>query len=72
MGVVANIEIDCFPKQGSFKEERVKVSFNYDTDNFICGRIVRDDAEEPFITIISLVDGRYVLATECQYSFILD
>jgi len=72
MGVVAKVRFDSFPRQSSLKEERVKVCFNYDTENFIFGKIVRDDAGTPFITIIALDDGRYVLATECQFSFVLD
>ncbi len=34
------------------------------------GVIVRDDKEEPGEKIIKLDDGRYVLATECQYSIV--
>jgi hypothetical protein len=32
------------------------------------GTIIRDDMEEPFRTIISLDDGRVILATECMHS----
>lgn len=46
---------------------RVLVCFHRDTTKLIPGVIVRDDAEHPYITVISLDDGRYVLATECQY-----
>ena len=67
MGVVAGISYDKFPKQCQLM--RVKVCFNYDTDNSIGGVFVRDDLEEPYIGIIKLDDGRYVLTTECQYSF---
>lgn len=31
------------------------------------GVIVRDDDEPPYVTIIKLESGRYVLATECRY-----
>lgn len=80
MGVYDNISIDKFPKQGSFAGKRVKVIFHYKIDEFVLGRFVRDDAEarmigdhkaEP-IGIIALDDGRYVLATECQFSLLRD
>jgi len=56
------------PKQGNFLHLRTKVCFNYDTINFVMGTIVRDDAEQPFETIIRLDDGRYILSSECQHS----
>jgi len=68
MGTHENIGIEAFPKQGSFKDKAVSVCFHYDTSCRVYGKVVRDDVEEPFITIIELVDGRYVLASECQYS----
>lgn len=68
MGVVENIGIEQFPKQGQYLGRRCEVCFRYDTTHVIGGTIVRDDNEAPWITIISLDDGRYVLATECQYS----
>lgn len=68
MGVVANIGISLFPKQGKWIGLRTKVCFNYDTEKIIMGTIVRDDLEEPFVTIIKLDDGRYITANECQYS----
>ncbi len=68
MGCHKNISFENFPKQGSFYLKAVEVCFNYDTSKRIPGRIVRDDIEEPGLTIIKLVDGRFVLATECQYS----
>ena len=68
MGVCNTIGIKAFPEQGSFKDKAVSVCFNYNTSCRVYGKVVRDDVEEPFITIIELVDGRYVLANECQYS----
>jgi hypothetical protein len=53
--------------QGSFLGKRVAVCFNYDTSRQIEGEVVRDDAEEPFETVIRLADGRLVRASECQY-----
>lgn len=68
MGVKNNISIDSFPKQGKHLGAEVEVCFHYDTANTIKGMIVRDDTEEPFVTLIHLEDDRVVLGTECQYS----
>lgn len=70
MGSHPNIDIDKFPQQGVMKDRRVKVCFNYDTSRTINGIIVRDDEEEPGLLLIKLDDGRYVKATECQYTFV--
>lgn len=67
MGCHENISHDKFPKQGQYLHSKTKVCFNYDTLREIGGVIVRDDTEEPYRTIIKLDDGRYVLASECQY-----
>lgn len=68
MGCHPNIDHMKWPKQGKYLHQRMSVCFNYNPDNRIGGRMVRDDAEEPFVTIIALDDGRFILATECQYS----
>ena len=68
MGAVGNITMRGFPRQGSYLGKRVRVCFHYDTADWTSGTVVRDDAEEPGRTIIRLDDGRYVLATECQYT----
>lgn len=68
MGVETNISHTRFPKQGPHLGRTVFVCFNYDTSQQIRGTVVRDDYEEPWRTIIQLDDGRFVLATECQYS----
>ena len=68
MGIEENISFDKFPKQGIWLGKRTKVCFHYNTDKIIMGTVVRDDNEEPFKTIISLDDGRVVLATECMHS----
>lgn len=62
------VGFDEFPKQGSYLNLSVKVCFNYDSSKLIGGTVVRDDRDDPFITIIKLDDGRYVLATECMYT----
>lgn len=68
MGVVQSIDFESFPKQGSWLGKRTKVCFKYDTSHQIDGVFVRDDSEHPGVSIIRLVDGRHVLATECQHS----
>ena len=67
MGVQKNVGYSMFPKQSDWLDKRVEVCFRYDARETIWGTIVRDDREEPGRTIIRLDDGRYVLATECQY-----
>lgn len=68
MGIVKNVSYNEFPKQGKQLHKRTSVCFNYDTSNQIGGTIIRDDREEPFITLIRLDDGRYVSSSECQYT----
>lgn len=69
MGVHRNIGYGKFPKQGGRLGQMVNVCFNYNTTDTMKGKIIRDDIEEPFRTIIQLEDNRIVDATECQYSF---
>jgi len=68
MGVHPNVSATAWPTQGGFLGKRVRVCFHYDVQHVVLGTVVRDDVEEPFVTIISLDTGRVVLATECQYS----
>lgn len=78
MGCVDTITYDKFPKQRDenykypkFKVgSRVMVCYHYDTSKYHYGTIVRDDLEEPFETIIKLDNGRYLRATECQFSYV--
>lgn len=72
MGVHSNIDMNKFPKQGSYLGKHVEVGFHYNVEQTIKGVVVRDDDEDPFLTIIRLDDGRYILATECQYSSLRD
>lgn len=67
MGCVKGIDFKNFPEQSRMLHKRVKVCFNY-TSPDIRGRCVRDDMQEPYVSIFALDDGRFVLATECQYS----
>jgi len=67
MGCVKGIDFKNFPKQGKYLHKRVKVCFNYSSPD-IGGRCVRNDMEEPYVTIFCLDDGRFVLSVECQYS----
>ena len=78
MGCIDTITYDKFPKQKDknyrypqFKVgSRVKVCYHYNTSKYHYGTIVRDDLEEPFETIIKLDNGRYLRATECQFSYV--
>jgi hypothetical protein len=71
MGVVKGIGHTEWPKQGSYLHKRTEVLFKY-VGPTMMGTVVRDDAEAPHKTIIRLDDGRYVMATECQYSPLLE
>jgi hypothetical protein len=68
MGIRKNVDYDKFPKQKSIGL-RVDVCFRYETSRIINGIIVRFDVESPYVQIIKLDDGRFVLSTECQWSF---
>lgn len=72
MGNVVNITAASFPKQGEHKGLRVCVMFHYDASSILEGTVVRDDSEAPWVTIVHLDDGRYVLSRECQYAVIRD
>jgi hypothetical protein len=75
MGNVKTINYNKFPKQGDYVGQRVQVLYHYaepPSGERPQGSVVRDDMEEPFITIFCMDDGRYLLATECQYSFVKD
>lgn len=67
MGSVETIAAKKWPKQGSWIGQRCNVMFHYDAREILEGTYVRDDEEEPWVTIIRLDDGRYVLTTECQH-----
>jgi len=67
MGIEQNVGFDVFPKQGEYLGKAVEVCFNYDTVKSLRGKIVRYDMEKPFRTIIELQDGKYIMASECQY-----
>jgi len=68
MGCISTITATKFPKQGKWVGCRTEVCFHFDTTHVLWGTIVRDDREEPFETIIKLDDGRFLRASECQYS----
>ena len=69
MGNLPNINYESFPKQSNKIGLEVKVCFHYDTSKTLKGTVVRDDIEYPWVMIIHLSDNRFVLATECQYSY---
>ena len=68
MGCVDTITAYKYPKQSEYVNRRVRVCFHYDTSKWIEGKIIRDDREKPFETLIELDDGRVIRGTECQYS----
>lgn len=68
MGQHNAIDINNFPKQSTLLGEKVRICFHSDSSKKIEGVCVRDDIEDPFLTIFRLADDRYVLATECMYS----
>lgn len=70
MGVVENVGYDIFPKQGHNLNKKVIVIFRYDSSKHLEGKIIRDDMEFPWVTIIKLNDERFILAGECMYSII--
>jgi hypothetical protein len=67
MGNHPAIAADKFPTQGPYAWARVSVCFHHDTSQSIKGTMVRNDQGEPWVDIIRLDDGRYVLTTECQW-----
>lgn len=68
MGVVKNIKHDAFPRQSDWVGWVTEVAFHYDTEHKVQGRIVRDDMDQPCLTLIELVDGRIVTGAECQWT----
>ena len=52
-------------KQGVYLGRVVTVKLNNETTS---GKIIRNDIDEPYITLIQLDDGRVIMASECQYS----
>lgn len=72
MSNIDNIAHNRFPRQGKDQFKRAEVFFHYDNQHVLLGTIIRDDAEAPWQTVIALVDGRVVLASECQYRPIPD
>lgn len=70
MGCTDNISYEEFPKQSVHVGQKVEVCYNFDTKKTHSGEIVRDDMENPFVTIIKLDNGRYLRSTECQYRFL--
>ncbi|HDR6319134.1 TPA: hypothetical protein QCU53_006103, partial [Bacillus thuringiensis] len=67
MGVHPKVGLNKFPKQGDWLNKEAKVMFDYDGSTMTTGVIVRNDMEEPFITLIKLEDGRIIRSSECQY-----
>lgn len=72
MGVITNIDFEQYPNQTKYAGQRVLVCFKYDTRRIIPATILRDDAEDPYRTVLRLDDGRIVLGNECQWRNLLD
>jgi hypothetical protein len=68
MGSQSSISVTQFPRSGAYLGKQVNVCFHCNTSKAVVGTIVRDDISSPFVTIIRLDDGRYVLGTECMYT----
>lgn len=66
MGCHANIGYGKWPEQGLHLGQRVEVVFDFGEER-LTGTVVRDDLDDPYVTIIKLDCGRHVLASECQY-----
>lgn len=69
MGCEDSITAKGGPVQTNFVGRRVRVCFHDDTSEEVGGVIVRDDGELPLRMIIKLDDGRYLLSTECQWTY---
>lgn len=67
MGYHKNIGPDRWPAQSVITGKRVVVIFNFDLSFQLEGTLVRDDTEEPDISIIMLDNGKALLTTECQF-----
>lgn len=61
-------EIELPERQGPFLNKRVEIVYHYDVSNAEHGTIVRDDIDEPYLTIIKTDTGKFIFSTECQYS----
>lgn len=59
---------DAYPEQFDSVGARVLAAFDYDVANPLPATVLRDDAEEPFRTVLRLDDGRIVMGSECQWS----
>jgi len=67
MGNIRSISHDKFPEQGKLLNKNVNVIFHYDSRHIVKGKVIRDDIEYPFVTIIKIGNDKYILTSECQY-----
>lgn len=65
---MSKIGKETYPEQFGSVGDRVLVAFKYDIANPLPATVLRDDAEEPFTTVLRLDDGRIVMGSECQWS----
>lgn len=61
---------DRWPAQSADLFTRVRVAFKSDPSQEFDGRVIRDDMEPPYRTIIQLDDGRVLLGSECVVTFV--
>jgi len=65
-----NVTSSRFPQQCEARLKRkVWVYFHDNLIKRIAGKLVRCDEEMPYVTIILLEDGRYVLDSECLFEY---
>ena len=67
MGVEKTITPNKYPTQGKLLGKDIRVCFHYETESAIKAKCIRDDVEEPFVTIFQCENGWIVLGSECQY-----
>lgn len=61
------MKIPSYPPQRPTVGCRVKVVFHFDERQIFPGVIVRDDKEEPYVMLVQIGEGQFVLGTECQW-----
>lgn len=60
-----------FPRQGRYLGKRIEVTIHYNNEaHVIMGNVIREDVESPYVMLIRLDTGNYILSTECTYKFV--
>lgn len=69
MGIEKYVKSGVFPKQNSYLLNRsVEICIECNDAGMTKGKIVRADIEEPYVIIIHLENGQYVLGSECRFN----